>query len=190
MQTFKIYSISAGWIEGCLKDSKKKYYFDYSYLTNFTEDLMKALLCVFTDISEQENTNNFRAVWEPAEDAWKISLEKNKLYINIKNYEDDITAEYDEDITLEFNALDFLQDFINEMNKIIKKYGLLGYRKSWGYEFPTSLLLKLQDICSNNNILQIDVLTEEENFGRETEKTNLSSEIELLNNITTKPPMP
>ncbi|WP_330945615.1 hypothetical protein, partial [Streptococcus anginosus] len=83
-------------------------------------------------------------------------LEKNKLYINIKNYEDDITAEYDEDITLEFNALDFLQDFINEMNEIIKKYGLLGYRKSWGYEFPTSLLLKLQDICSNNNILQID----------------------------------
>lgn len=183
MQTFKIYSISAGWIAGYIKDDKNKYSFDYSYLTNFTEDLMKALLYVFTDILELKNANNFRAVWEPAEDAWNISLEKNKLYINIKNYEDDITAEYDEDITLEFNSFDFLEDFVNEMNEVIKNYGLLGYRKSWGYEFPTSLLLKLQDICSNHNTLNIDIIAENENFGCETEKTSFHSEIESLNNI-------
>lgn len=179
MKLFEIQSISAGWMMGCLRDGEKEHYFDYSYLTNFPEDLMKVLLYFSGNILD-EKKDSFRAEWEPAVDVWKVSLDNSVMSFNIKNYEDGNADQYDEEIILQCEYTAFLKDFVSEMDAVIKRFGILGYRYSWGYEFPMSLFLKLKDICSGNNALNIEVIPKEENMGCEAGRTDIGLEMEII----------
>lgn len=147
---FHILEIDAGWITGEIGDNLTTHFFDYSYLTNFLEDIMKSLLYIHGDDNKEEYGNEFIAEWEPAVDKWKMSLNDTRLIVNIKNYEDSDTSELREDKTLEFDYYEFLGEVSTAMKEILNKYGLTGYKDSWGMEFPVSLYLQLLNVLDND----------------------------------------
>lgn len=63
---FRILRVTSGWIMGEMKDDVNIHYFDYSYLENYLDDFMKALLYVHGDWAQDEYVNKFKAEWEPA----------------------------------------------------------------------------------------------------------------------------
>lgn len=180
---FTILRISSGWIMGEMKNASQKHFFDYSYLTNFIEDIMKALLYVHGDWAQDEPVNHFKAVWEPAMDMWEMTLTENTLSIDIKHYNDMEGKEYREQSNYEFNYYEFLEAFIMTMKDMLNKYGLLGYRESWGYEFPISLLVKLLDISRKSGRIKLGEITKEDNLGLEASKTDIDVEVALVNEL-------
>lgn len=69
------------------------------------------------------------------------------------------------------------------MKNIFVKYGLLGYRHSWGYEFPISLFLKLLDISKRNNLIKLEEVSGDENFGLDASRTDIVTEMDVLKTI-------
>lgn len=177
---FKIMSISAGWLMGEISDGQHTHFFDYSYLTDFMDDFMLALLTVHGDWPEDEGKNRFKAELEPAIDRWTVSKEQDELHINIKTYGDVLSKSVDEEINLTCDYYDFLNDFIKEMDRVLSCYGLIGYRENWTYEFPLSLYLKLKNICKSKNHMEYKTLSADDNCGTEVLVSNYSREIELL----------
>lgn len=180
---FHIFRIESGWIMGEFRNGSQTHFFDYSYITNFLEDFMKALLYVHGDWAQDEYVNQFKTAWEPSTEKWNITLNNGKLVINIKKYADEDMREYREEKTLEFNYYEFLEAFIIEMKGVLDKYGLLGYRDSWGEEFPISLYLKLVDISRRTNKIEFKTISQKDNMGFEARKTAIEMEVALINEI-------
>lgn len=180
---FHILRIASGSIMGEMKNSSQTHFFDYSYMTNFLEDFMKALLYVHGDWAQDEYVNQFKTVWEPSTEKWNMTFSKDKLFVNIKEYEDMDTREYRGEKTLEFNYYEFLEAFIIEMKEMLDKYGLLGYRDSWGEEFPISLYLKLVDISRKTNKIELKTISQKNNMGFEASKTDIGMEVTVINEI-------
>lgn len=184
MNKFEIFSISAGWINGVIRDNKKEYFFDYSYLTNFIDDLMKALLYVNKEWAEDEKVFIFDTECEPVIDVWTLSMEDQKLSINIKTFEDDTKQKLEGEIVLEYNSYEFVQAFISGIKDMLGKYGLLGYRDAWEFEFPTSLFLQLIDLHTDQNLVQLVLLGEEDNVGIEIKGSSFNNECKILKEIS------
>ncbi len=178
---FKIMSISAGWIMGEMSDGTNKHFFDYSYLTNFLDDLMKALLYVNGDWEWDEFCNKFRAELEPAVEDWELSVSKGVLEICIKTYACEQSRQIKAENTIKVDCAEFLAAFVAEMERVIKYYGLIGYRENWSYEFPLSLFLRLKNIVHGQNELVIGEITADKHFGTEAAISDYAKEIELLN---------
>ncbi len=180
---FRIFRIDAGWIMGEIKDGTRSHFFDYSWITNFLDDLMKALLCVHGDWEQDERAGQFRGEWEPAVDCWYLQMEGGRLFIHIDRYKDEKEETTCEKIHLEFDYYDFLEEFVDVMKGVLDKYGLLGYRKAWGEEFPISLFLKLADISEGSDKVKFFVIPEKDNMGCETLGTELNLEMEILDRL-------
>ena len=58
---FQVWQISAGWFRGCITDSQTKIFFDNSWMTNFPEDLMLAILCTLGELPDEKNRTVFYA---------------------------------------------------------------------------------------------------------------------------------
>lgn len=71
--------ISAGWIKGEIKNQERCILIDASYITNFPEDIMVALLYVLGRWTEDEYRNSFYVEHEPAQSRWTIKLENEDL---------------------------------------------------------------------------------------------------------------
>lgn len=175
---FKIYQISAGWIMGEISDGNKTHFFDNSYLTNFLDDFMLALLTVDGHWPADEGKHKFKTELEPAVEYWVMSKVQDELRIHIKKYVDgDINEDYEEEILIcEYHK--FLSAFISEMERVLSTYGLIGYRDNWTYEFPVSLFLMLKDI--NMKTLSYKTLSSEDNCGDEVQVSDYIKERELL----------
>ncbi len=178
---FKIMSISAGWIMGEISDGTEKHFFDYSYLTNFLDDLMKALLYVYGDWEQDELCNKFRAELEPAVEDWELSVSQGVLDINIKTYACEQSRQIKAENTIKIDFVEFLAAFVVEMERVIKYYGLVGYRENWSYEFPLSLFFRLKNIVQGQNELVLGEKLAEEHFGTQAVVSDCVKEIELLN---------
>ena len=125
----QIYSVCAGWIDGCIAEGNMKYYFNYSYLHDFLSDLMTALLAVHGEWAADERKECFYAVLEPGKDFWRLSLDNGILEIKIsQKYINTDGDEISEEVCFRFDDKLFLNDFIAEMKALLKKYGLLGYK--------------------------------------------------------------
>jgi len=177
---FRIFRIDSGWIMGEIKDASGTLFFDYSWITNFLDDFMKALLCVHGDWEQDECAEQFRGDWEPAVDRWHFGLEEGRLYIHIDRYEDEKVEEVREKFDLEFDYYEFLKEFVDAMKDVLNKHGLLGYRKAWGAEFPIGLFLKIVDISQESNKINYYLISAENNVGLETLATEFDSEMEVL----------
>lgn len=180
----QIYSVCAGWIDGCIAEGNMKYYFNYSYLHDFLSDLMTALLTVHGEWAADERKENFYAVLEPGKEFWKVSLDNGILEIKIsQKYINTDGDEISEEVCFRFDDKLFLNDFLAEMKALLKKYGLLGYKTEWEYEFPLSLLLKLADISDGNNRLKLSDVPSEENMGLDSVMSDFSAEADILNEL-------
>ena len=177
---FHIHSISAGWIQGQISDGNKIHYFDYSYITNFLDDFMLALLIVCGHGPTDEQKHRFRTELEPDIEYWTVSKVQDELHIHIKTYLDGHTEAACEEVSLVCEYHRFLADFISEVERVLSVFGLVGYRENWTYEFPISLFLKLKDSSKDINTLSYGTLSAEDNVGSEVQVTDFTSERELL----------
>lgn len=181
-RNIQIGQISAGWINGKITDGKSTVYFSNSYITNFLDDFMLAILTVLGEYPADEHKEVFRTVEEPTASIWRLSINPNDCIsicidvfssLEFKNF---IHQDY-----LCFKITPFLQDFIAEMKCILNKFGLYGYRLEWGAEFPLSLFLKLKSIADENDAMSLSVIPEAENLGFEADCTCFSAECKIIN---------
>lgn len=177
---FSIMTISSGWIMGEIGDGKQQHFFDYSYITNFLNDFMETLLCAHGEWEPYTYKNQFRTELEPAVEDWYISREQDRLVINIKNYESRYSDKVKKEIRLTFNFYEFLAEFLQEMERVLRFYGLVGYRENWNFEFPVALYLMLKNICKGQNRLDISEIAADQHLGMDAKVSDLDKELELL----------
>lgn len=177
---FHIHSISAGWIMGQISDGNKIHYFDYSYITNFLDDFVLALLTVSGQWPADERKHSFRTELEPAIEYWTVAKFQDKLHIHIMSYKNREAEVACKEVLLVCEYHRFLAAFISEVERVLLVFGLVGYRENWTYEFPISLFLKLKDSFNDTNTLSYGTLSAEDNIGSEVQVTDFTSERELI----------
>lgn len=176
--------LSVGWIDGIIQDGKTKIFFSNSYLQNFPDDLMLAVLTVLGEYPADYHKETFRAEMEPTSAKWNFSLVGQDIHIHVIEYDGYESENILSDKTVILNKDKFLQDFIEEMDSVLQRYGLFGYRMEWESEFPLSLFLKIKDIASGKNALSLSVIIPgEENNGIEVRRSDFSLERDILKGI-------
>jgi len=180
---FKIDQVSSGWFEGVVTDKSKSIYFSASYLTDFPNDLMNAMLYALGRIPKDgDGKDSFKIEYEPAVGKWNISIDNDNFIITEKIYDDDNFKKETVSTTVIVPKDFFLHDFLMEMKKIINMFGLIGYRTEWGYEFPLSLYMQLWDVFRKNKdlIIKEKVVDGPENLGVNYEMTDFVRECEII----------
>lgn len=145
---------------------------------------MLAILTVLGEYPADEHKEVFRAEMEPVSAKWEISVVEQDIRIRVTEYDfyesDNILSQ--KTVVLNINV--FLHDFVTEMNSILQRYGLLGYRMEWDSEFPLSLFLKIKDIASGQNALSLSVIIPpEENEGIEANGSSFVMERNIMKEL-------
>lgn len=177
---FSIMQISSGWIMGEIKNQDHSILIDASYITNFTEHFMVALLYVLGRWPEDEHRDTFRVEHEPAQSKWSIKLENENLIFREITYKNSNSNEVIQDSTVIIEKETFLIDFIDEMQAVLERFGLFGYRQEWGYEFPLSCFLQLKDIANKTEQVIGSKRDGEDNLGMEYESTDFKNELKMM----------
>lgn len=181
MVDIEFHTVNAGWIEGRIITDEKDIYFSYSWITNFLDDLLKAVLYVGGYIDDT-NLEKFTAESEPAVDDWLLSKKENELMIDIISFEDDTRKELIENDRLQCDYHDFIKNLFNALTKLIKKIGLYAYRIEWDAEFPLALYLRLYDIVKDTHFFDLKEIPFEESY-RQGQTTDVNNELALLTDI-------
>ena len=182
-KSFSIEEVNAGWIRGNLSGEGGKIFFDASYITNFLDDFMLALLTALGKWPADERKNIFRVEEEPAVLVWDISLKNDSFLFHVTTYKSADDRNVLSDGSVRVKREKFLKDFIGEMSGILKRFGLFGFRSEWVlHEFPLSLYLMLKDAAGNNS-LTVAKRDGSDNCGREYESTDFEAELRLLKDI-------
>ena len=177
---FKIESISAGWIMGEIGDGRQQYVFDYSYISDFMNDFMKALLSATGEWEDYSKWyDELRGELEPAIDVWNVRRKSDELIIDIRNYEDSDSDIVEDEITLTFVFDEFLKEVVQALENVMQHYGFVGYRESWGYEFPIGMYLMLKNICHGKTKLTVNEESENQ-YGLDETVSDFDKELELL----------
>jgi len=172
-----------GWADGIIEINNQEHYFGISYLTDGLGDFLNALLqlnkyCLPDD--EQKTITSLEWESEPAGTNIVFKLIDDNLHIKIIGFEDlslKLNPEVKIETTCSYN--EFLKAVIKEIDKLIKKYGIVGYRETWyEHDFPLSTFLKLKHYILNLNRYPIIMI--ESYLGDELEKTDLQNDIQLL----------
>lgn len=117
---------------------------------------------------------------EPEGIAWTFELkEHNKLIINAVYYEDELCKENAKTlIKTEYPYDDFLLSVLKEIDALIKKHGIIGYREEWyDADFPLTTFLKLKHYIIYKQKYPIQEVQGE--FDPQA-RSNLKDDLELL----------
>jgi hypothetical protein len=186
----------AGWSKAYLKIGDTEVVFPaISYLCNPITDLLDGLLCILEewDMIPRHGKNvkfssNYASAftWEDEPDGYKWEFKRygeSQIRVIIKSlYSDDVSDAYCSkkglDAIVDFKT--FLAAILKAIDKLIKDYGLLGFRANWvssGEEylqFPLSQFLELKHYLLYGKILYL-------NKEGTTENWSLNKELQLLN---------
>ncbi|MDQ6600719.1 hypothetical protein [Bacillus salipaludis] len=141
---FKYRLMGTGWAECFFEINSQAFTFAASYVT----DALKYLLETLIDINPlymDPAYDDFSFKWngEPNELEWNFQVLSNGKIV-IKVTENDGFGEgLTSKIKTECNYDDFLSEIIREMKALLKKYGIVGYKDNWGYDFPVTELIQL-----------------------------------------------
>ena len=185
-KSIKIDQISAGWIMGYISDGENTISFCASYLSDFLDDLMSGLIYVLGRSPQDEPKNSFRMFEEPAYSIWNMGTSNQRLIFHVVTYESQKSDKEIENKTVQIKTETFLNDLIDEMQDILQRFGLYGFRYEWGYEFPLSLFLQLKDIRDNTQLLTLSVKYGSDNLGLEYCASSFEGECDFLNGFTQK----
>lgn len=175
-------TLEAGWIEGEIVTEEREMYFNYSWISNFLNDLLKATLSIGGYI-EGMNREKFTAYSEPAIDDWLLYKKENDLIIQINCFKDETRKKQIETTKIQCDYFEFIKNLFESLTELIKRVGIYGYRTEWDEEFPLSLYLKLYDIIYNRNYLDLKDWSLEEAHCQGGCVSNISNELTLLNEI-------
>ena len=147
---FKYYLSGAGWATCMVEVNGQKLEFTASYLSDCLADFLRALMllnsyCVPRDEARREA----ECEWEGEPDGiiWSFELkENNRLNIIADYYEDERNKEKKTTlINTEYPYDEFLRIVLKDLDALIKRHGIIGYREEWDeFDFPLSTFLKLK----------------------------------------------
>lgn len=192
---FKYNLEGAGWANAYLKIGDKQITFDrISYLCYPITDLLSGLYSlidewdIIDEHGEKVEISNDSSVFEwedePGGYEWKLARSgKNEMRIVIKSIYGDAPAfpKYGEivlDKIVDFNI--FTTVVIREIDRIVKDFGILGFRANWlnnndgNGQFPLSSFLRLKYYLLYDKVLCLQTEGKTENW-------SLKEELELLN---------
>ncbi|WP_432649176.1 hypothetical protein [Huintestinicola sp.] len=185
-KSFKIDQISAGWIMGYISDGENTISFCASYLSNFLDDLMSGLIYILGRSPRDEPKNSFRVFEEPAYSIWNMGTSNEQFVFHAVTYESQKSDKEIENKTVQIETEIFLNDFIAEMQDILQRFGLYGFRSEWGYEFPLSLFLQLKDIRDKTKLLTLSEKDGSDNLGLEYCASSFEWECEFFDGLIPK----
>ncbi|MBP0958085.1 MAG: hypothetical protein J5997_12065 [Oscillospiraceae bacterium] len=185
-KSFKIYQISAGWIMGYISDGENTISFCASYLSNFLDDLMSGLIYILGRSPRDEPKNSFRVFEEPAYSIWNMGTSSEQLIFHAVTYESQKSDKEIDNKTVQIKKETFINDLIDEMQDILQRFGLYGFRFEWGYEFPLSLFLQLKDIRDKTQLLTLSEKDGSHNLGLEYCSSSFECECEFLTDLSQK----
>lgn len=146
---------------------------------------MLAILSALGGLPDERDKTVFYAELEPARAKWALSADNETISVHVTNYEDDSpTAAVIGNQTAVFDKNLFLRDFTAEMNDVLQRFGLLGYRSEWGAEFPMSLYLKIKDLAAGQQTISCDdEVPAADNMGEEAVCSDFAAERRMLDLI-------
>ena len=146
---------------------------------------MLAILCTLGELPDERNRMAFYAELEPSRAECELSADAENLSVHETVYENGSqTAAVLEDQTAVFDKNLFLRDFTAEMDDVLQRFGLLGYRSEWGSEFPVSLYLKIRDLAACQQTISCDdEVPAADNMGEEAVRSDFAAERRMLDSI-------
>lgn len=182
---------SIGWANVFLEINGLETYITPSYLTNSLGDLVKAIEILksdFVDSDEVRSTSFFEWNSEPAIYKWFISkVNEEVIRIQIHMYEDETQETAEEIIEGLCQLDDFIFLLLESLEKLIKKHGIVGYRKQWNaHEFPISGYLQFKYYILNKDKLKMKIHNEDE--WNEFYQSDIDDEIDLIKQVVSCPP--
>ena len=187
---FKYYLSGIGWATYIVEVNGQKLEFTASYITDCLSDFLRSLMhlnsfCVPKDEIKKETECEWEG--EPEGIIWSFELkEKNILNIKAVYYEDEFSKDKTKTlIKTEYPYDDFIMIVLKEIDALIKRHGLLGYREEWcDFDFPLTTFLKLKQYIVHKQNYPIQQIQGE--FDTET-RSNLKYDLELLLQEINKP---
>lgn len=173
-------SVYAGWLCWQVKVADIEYYFTYSYITNFLDDLLKTLLNIDNQLGNKMHLERFLTYCEPAVDDWYFVKDNQKLNITITRYEDESRGNKVKTIEIDCGYYEFVEALIQGLTVFLKKVGLYAYHIEWGQEFPLSYYLKLKDICQKKQQIILKKLIVDDTYEQTGRVSNIFKELDLL----------
>ena len=178
-----------GWAEGFIEINSQRCEFNPSYLTNALGDLLDSLVELLTH-KPNPNKKKFNTVFfdwneEPNGLEWVLTrLEDEKVSLLIKSY-DDIDSKEDEQGAIAVDTIctlsDLLTEIIKEMDSLLTKHGIVGYRETWtAHDFPLSSYLKLKHFLNVNRQFEMEYIPGEQKGYRGYYKSDLNFELSLI----------
>ncbi|MBP3950238.1 hypothetical protein [Bacillus suaedae] len=178
------YSLSGtGWATCIVEVNGQKLEFTASYLTDCLYDFLRSLMllnsfCVPKDETRRETECEWEG--EPEGIIWSFELKENNI-LNIKAVYYENEGNKDKTKTLiktEYPYDDFIMNVLTELDVLIKRHGIIGYREEWdGFDFPLTAYLKLKHYIIHKQKYPIKEAQGE--FDIET-RSNLKYDLELL----------
>lgn len=180
---FKYYLSGIGWATCMVEVNGQKLEFTASYLTDCLDDFLEGLMYVNSCcVPKDEIRKAIECEWqgEPERIVWSFELKENNiLALNAVYYEDESRKDTSKTlITTECPYDDFLRIVLKEIDALIKRHGMIGYRQEWyDFDFPLSTFLKLKNYMIHKQPYPIKEVDGE--FDKET-RSNLKYDLELL----------
>lgn len=175
---------SVGWADVHLKINNSEIYMDASYLSEPLIDLVRAVELLIPECVEEDelkDTVKFDYDSEPAIHRWTlIKKDETNIMIRITLFIDGITDGQGEDVfNEECNLDEFIKLLVIQMENLLKKHGLVGYRKQWNaQDFPVSSYLQLKNYIKSKDKFPIIVLNPDE--WNEEINSKIKDEIEMM----------
>ena len=179
---FRVQQVLAGWMTIIIRDDTKEYFFDVSYLTDFPNDFMLALVSAIGRWPKDERADSFTTDEEPRFSEWEVSADGDNLVFRVISYESSSRKEKKSESVITVDRDCFLRDFVSEMSDVLRRFGLFGYRREWNYEFPLSLFLQLRSFVSDHDIPLVQK-DGSDNLGRDYLSTDFDRERKMLSDI-------
>jgi len=148
--------IATGWSKCVLEINNQRIELHASYLSDALGDLS---LAIYNIISGEDYA---KAIFtkEPGEYRWVLQRINDRI-INLKiiKYHDYCLNLPDEDGILVFeariNLLEFVNAFLEGVEKTIDKYGIKGYKEIWDlYDFPLETIEKIKESGSKKEVME------------------------------------
>lgn len=180
---FKYYLSGIGWSTCIVEVNGQVLEFRASYLSDSLGDFLRSLMFLNSlCVPKGEICSETVCEWEgePARIVWSFELKENNiLKITAVYYENEFDKTNTKTlIKTEYPYDDFLLMVLIEIDALIKRNGLIGYREKWyDFDFPLTTFLKLK-----NYIVQKQKYPIQEVQGKfDTElNSNLKYDLELL----------
>ncbi|MDP4549598.1 hypothetical protein Q9251_01730 [Alkalihalobacillus macyae] len=139
-----------GWATCIVEINSQVLKFSASYLTDCLGDLVQALYFLNPLRSDEGEKASIEWEGEPEGILWAFILkESNILSIEATYYEDMENKENgNQVIQTEYSYDEFLKVVLIELDSIIKRHGIVGYKEQWVMaDFPLRTFLELKHYC-------------------------------------------